>query len=92
MEFLQSVPEGIWANGITPVLVVILLASGLLVTRREHNNMTKLMEYFRSLVETKDETIRNQADALAAYKDAANVTKHAVETVRDIAQAKREEE
>ena len=87
---LTAIPEGIWANGITPVIVVVLISTGMLVTRREHSNMIKLMEYFKGLVETKDATIKNQAEALELMKDAAQVTKKTVETVRDIAIQKEE--
>jgi hypothetical protein len=87
---LTVIPEGVWANGITPVIVVILLSTGVLVTSREHKNMVKLMEYFRGLVETKDAVIRNQSEALDLMKDAAKVTKQTVETVRDIATNKEE--
>jgi len=90
MDF-TAIPEGIWANGITPVIVVVMLSTGLLVTRREHSNMIKLMEYFRGLVETKDVTIANQAEALDLLKEGAKVTKQTVETVRDIAKQKEEE-
>lgn len=89
MDF-TAIPEGIWANGITPVIVVVLISTGVLVTRREHSNMIKLMEYFKGLVETKDATIKNQAEALELMKDAAQVTKKTVETVRDIAIQKEE--
>lgn len=87
MDF-TAIPEGIWANGVTPVIVVVMLSTGLLVTRREHSNMIKLMEYFRGLVETKDAVIKNQSEALDLMKDAAKVTKQTVETVRDIASQK----
>jgi len=87
---LTAIPEGIWANGITPAIVVVLISTGVLVTRREHSNMIKLMEYFKGLVETKDATIKNQAEALELMKDAAQVTKKTVETVRDIAIQKEE--
>lgn len=68
-----------------------MLATGILVTRREHTNMVKLMEYFRSLAEKKDETIRILSEAVDSYKDTAQVTKKTVETVRDIAAERIEE-
>lgn len=85
---LTAIPESLWANGITPVIVLVMISTGLLVTRREHNNMKELMEYFRGLVDTKDAVIRNQSAALDLMKDAAKVTKQTVETVRDIASQK----
>lgn len=88
---LTVIPESLWANGITPVIVLVMISTGLLVTRREHTNMTKLMEYFRGLSETKDVTIANQAKALDLLKEGAKVTKQTVETVRDIAASKEEE-
>jgi LPS O-antigen subunit length determinant protein (WzzB/FepE family) len=91
-------PEAVWANGITPVIVVVLLATGVLVTRREHSNMVKLMEYFRELAEkrekvseNKDATIRDLTEAVKAFKETAKVTKATVETVRDIAQSSTED-
>jgi len=96
MEWIP--PESLWANGITPVIVVILIATGVLVTRREHSNMIRLMEYFRELAEkrekisdNKDETIRSLTEAVKAFKDTAQVTKRTVETVREIAQEQNNE-
>lgn len=91
MDFWTLLPESVWAQGITPILVVLMLATGILVTRREHTNMVKLMEYFRSLAEKKDETIRILSEAVDSYKDTAQVTKKTVETVRDIAAERIEE-
>jgi hypothetical protein len=91
MEFWQMIPESIWAQGLTPILGFVLVATGVLVTRREHTNMIKLMEYFRTLSEKKDETIRILTEAVDSYKETAQVTKQTVETVRDIAK-KRDEE
>ncbi len=92
MEFWQMIPESVWAQGLTPILGFILVASGVLVTRREHSNMIKLMEYFRTLSEKKDETIRILTEAVDSYKDTTQVTKQTVEIVRDIAAKKRDEE
>ena len=91
MEWYQFVPESVWTQGVTPILVVVLMATGILVTKREHSNMVKLMEYFRSLAEKKDETIRILSEAVDSYKDTAQVTKKTVETVREIAVERNEE-
>lgn len=54
-----------------PITILILLSTGVLVTKREHSNMTKMMEYFRDLSNTQVGTISDQAEALKAYKEAA---------------------
>lgn len=91
MDIWTMIPESVWAQGVTPILGFILLATGVLVTRREHTNMIRLMEYFRALSEKKDETIRILTEAVDSYKETAQVTKKTVETVRDIAAERKEE-
>lgn len=91
MDIWTTIPESVWAQGVTPILGFILLATGVLVTRREHTNMIRLMEYFRALSEKKDETIRILTEAVDSYKETAQVTKKTVETVRDIAAERKEE-
>lgn len=54
-----------------PIAILVLLSTGVLVTRREHSNMTKMMEYFRDLSSTQVGTISDQAEALKEYKEAA---------------------
>lgn len=88
MDWLSSIPDGIWQLP-TPILGFILIATGVLVTRREHKNMEKLMEYFRTLAEKKDATIEIQTKAIASYREAAETTKTTIETVRDIATERR---
>ena len=59
MEFFQS--ESFWQLPL-PILLIALLSLGVFVTRREHSNMIKQMEYFRALAETKahDENLLDQ--------------------------------
>lgn len=90
MEWLQTIPSAIWELPMQ-VLVIVLLAMGVFVTKREHSNMTKMMEYFRTVSENKEETILNQAKALEVYKDVAPLLKEVLEGVRKIANEKRED-
>lgn len=88
MDWLQTVPESIWQLPVQ-VLVIVLLSLGVFVTKREHANMTKMMEYFRTDSKNKEETILNQAKALEVYKDIAPLLKEVIEGVRKIANEKR---
>lgn len=90
MEWWQAVPEGIWQLPIQ-VLVIVLLSLGVFVTKREHANMTKMMEYFRLIAENKDETISNQSKSLEVYKEIAPLLKEVLEGVRKIAHEKRDD-
>lgn len=65
--------DGFWQLPF-PIIIFILLATGVLVTKREHSNMTKQMEYFRDLSNTQVKTISDQAEALKEYKEAAKTT------------------
>lgn len=77
--------DGIWQLPF-PILIFILLATGVLVTKREHNNMTKQMEYFRDLSETQVSTIRDLTDAFKEYKEAAKTTVKVVTAVQELTQ------
>lgn len=88
MEWWQAIPQSVWELPIQ-VLVIVLLSLGVFVTKREHSNMTKMMEYFRTVAENKEETILNQAKALEVYKDIAPLLKEVIEGVRKIANEKR---
>jgi hypothetical protein len=84
MEWLQQIPASIWDLPIQ-MLVIVLLSLGVFVTKREHSNMTKMMEYFRGLCDTKDSTIKTQAETIGFLRDAGLTTKKVVETVREVA-------
>lgn len=88
MEWWQAIPQSVWELPIQ-ILVIVLLSLGVFVTKREHSNMTKMMEYFRTVAENKEETILNQAKALEVYKDIAPLLKEVIEGVRKIANEKR---
>lgn len=90
MEWWQQIPSGVWEAPIQ-VLVIVLLSLGVFVTKREHGNMTKMMEYFRTNSENKEETILNQAKALEVYKDIAPLLRETLEGVRKIANEKRDD-
>jgi hypothetical protein len=90
MEWWQQIPSGVWQLP-AQVLVIVLLSLGVFVTKREHANMTKLMEYFRTVAENKETTILNQAKALEVYKDVAPLLKEVLEGVRKIAKEKRDD-
>jgi hypothetical protein len=89
MEWWQYIPESIWQLPIQ-VLVIVLLALGVFVTKREHMNMTKMMEYFRTESGNKDVTIANQAESVnILQKEIAPLLKEVLEGIRSIAREKR---
>ena len=90
MEWWQQIPPSVWELPMQ-VLVIVFLSLGVFVTKREHANMTKMMEYFRTQSETKDVTIANQSTALEVYKDVAPLLKEVLEGVRKIAREKRDD-
>lgn len=74
-----------------PILIFILLATGVLVTKREHSNMTKQMEYFRDLSNTQVETISNLTDILKEYKEAAKTTVKLASAVQEVTKERRDD-
>lgn len=84
MEWWQTIPQSVWELPVQ-ILVIVLLSLGVFVTKREHANMTKMMEYFRDLCDTKDGTIATQAETIRFLKDGALTTKKVVESVREVA-------
>lgn len=91
MEWWQTIPSSVWELPMQ-VLVIVLLAMGVFVTKREHTNMTKMMEYFRTLNENKDETIKNQGITIKVLHDElAPLLKEVLEGVRQIATEKRDD-
>lgn len=91
MDWLQTIPESIWQLPIQ-VLVIVLLSLGVFVTKREHANMTKMMEYFRTVSENKEETVKNQAEALnVVSKELAPLLKEVLTGLRRIAKEKRDD-
>lgn len=83
------IPDSIWQLPL-PIMVIVLLALGVFVTRREHKNMTLMMEYFKGIVEKRDITIQTQAEALNEYKAVAPLLKDVLETIRKLAKEGRE--
>lgn len=83
------IPESVWQLPL-PILLIVLLSLGIFVTKREHRNMTNLMEYFKSIDEKKDNTIQAQAEALNEYKAIAPLLKDVIETIRKLASEGRE--
>lgn len=65
--------------------MLALLASGVLVTRREHNNMTSMMEYFRGLCDKKDGVITTQAETIHVLREGTITTKKVVESLNEVA-------
>lgn len=80
--------EGIWQLPF-PILIFILLATGVLVTKREHSNMTKQMEYFRDLSNTQVKTISDLTEVVKEYKEAAKTTIKLASAVQEVADERR---
>lgn len=85
---LEMIPGEVWQLPL-PILILFLLVTGLIVTKREHLNMTAQMEYFRDLCDKKDVTISNQAEALNAYKEVAETATKTFETLQNMSREKR---
>ena len=91
MEWWQAVPSGIWELPMQ-VLVIVLLSLGVFVTKREHANMTRMMEYFRTISENREETIKNQAEALNVLsKELVPLLKEHLGGIRKLANEKRDD-
>ena len=91
MEWWQTLPAAVWELPMQ-VLVIVLLSLGVFVTKREHSNMTKMMEYFRTVAENKEETVLNQAKTIEILNsELAPLLKQVLEGVRKIAKEKRED-
>lgn len=91
MDWLSQIPESIWQLPIQ-MLVIVLLSLGVFVTKREHANMTKMMEYFRTNAENKDTTIANQAEALHALQtELVPLLKDFIKGVRQTVHEKRDD-
>lgn len=83
-------PAGLWDLPIQ-MLVIVLISLGVFVTKREHANMTKMMEYFRTKAENKEETILNQAKTIEILNsELAPLLAQVLEGVRKIANEKRD--
>lgn len=80
--------DGIWQLPF-PILIFVLLATGVLVTKREHSNMTKQMEYFRDLSNTQVKTIGDLTEVVKEYKEAAKTTVKVVTDIQDAANTPR---
>ena len=88
MEWWQHIPQSVWELPLQ-MLVIVLLSLGIFVTKREHSNMTKMMEYFRTIAENKEEVILNQARALEVLgKEISPLLKDTLDGVRKVAQEK----
>lgn len=83
MDFLDGIPTGVWQLPL-PTLMLTLLATGILVTRREHNNMTSMMEYFRDLCTKKDGVITTQAETIHVLREGTLTTKKVVESIQEV--------
>lgn len=77
--------DGVWQLPF-PILMFVLLATGVLVTSREHKNMTKQMEYWRDVATKAIDTTYTQADTIKEYAEAAKITAKAVTEVRKLAE------
>lgn len=90
MEWWQAIPASVWELPMQ-ILVIVLLSLGVFVTKREHSNMTKMMEYFRTKSENADETILNQAKTIEVLNsELAPLLKQVLTGVRKIANEKRD--
>lgn len=80
---ITALGDGIWQLPF-PILIFVLLATGVLVTKREHTNMTKQMEYFRDLSNTQVKTIGDLTEVVKEYKEAAKTTVKLAEAVQEV--------
>jgi hypothetical protein len=91
MEWLQAVPSAVWETPIQ-VLVIVLLSLGVFVTKREHMNMTKMMEHYRTVSENKDKVIDNQVESLNVMsKELVPLLKEVLAGLKKVANEKRDD-
>lgn len=88
---MEQLPDFLWTLP-APTIVFVLLMTGVLVTKREHSNMVKLMEFFQKQSTDKDSIIQAKDATITALSKTAEVTATVVETVRSIAADKENHE
>jgi hypothetical protein len=79
------IPEGLWQLPL-PVLLIALLSLGIFVTKREHSNMIKQMEYFRSLSETREKTIENLTETVVEFRELGKLVTKLITTVQELSE------
>ena len=87
---LDQIPEPIWQLPL-PILLIVLLSLGIFVTKREHSNMTKQMEYFRSLSETRGETIDTLSKAVGEFRELGKTLSKILKTVQELSGEKEDD-
>ena len=80
---LNWIPEPIWQLPL-PILLIALLSLGVFVTKREHSNMTKQMEYFRTLSETRGQTIDTLSKAVGEFRELGKAVTKILATVQEL--------
>ena len=78
-------PESLWQLPL-PILLIALLSLGIFVTKREHSQMIKQMEYFRSLSETREKTIETLTDTIGEFRELGKLVAKLVTTVQQISE------
>jgi len=79
------IPEGLWQLPL-PILLIALLSLGIFVTKREHSNMIKQMEYFRSLSETREKTIENLTETIVEFRELGKLVTKLITTVQELSE------
>lgn len=80
---MDMIPESLWQLPL-PILLIALLSLGIFVTKREHGNMTKQMEYFRSLSETREKTIENLTETVGEFRELGKMVTKLITTVQEL--------
>ena len=83
MGGLEWIPEPVWQLPL-PILLIALLSLGDFVTKREHSNMTKQMEYFRTLSETRGDTIDTLSKAVGEFRELGKAVTKILATVQEL--------
>ena len=82
---MDIIPESLWQLPL-PVLLIALLSLGIFVTKREHSNMIKQMEYFRSLSETREKTIENLTETVGEFRELGKLVTKLLVAVQKISE------
>ena len=83
MGFFQS--ESFWQLPLT-IHLIAQLSLVVFVTRREHSNMTKQMEYFRALAETRDGTIQTLSATVGEFNELSKIVAKLVASVQELSE------
>ena len=73
-----------------PLLTVLFIYTGRLVTRSQYQYVVRQMEYWREIANKNETTMGTQAATLRTLTESAELQKHVLEAVQQYAKGQRE--